>query len=298
MTAPSIAETVTFPFNVKPLSEIFGGQVDDFDLAKLPEVCSPEDFLAEVCRHGIMVFHNQSLTAEQFGKLSRYCGELEYHVLDQYRMNEVPEIYVISNIVKDGKPLGNPKDGFGWHTDQSYLARPTAYTLLLGVETPAEGGDTLFASTERAYDRLPSDLKAKIDGMQAVHSYVYMRTGNTDYIRDNAVKSVLTHAQREQVPDIVHPLVRTHPLTGRKSLYLGGDCIVGIEGMDHAESRALLDTLFAAVLAPDNQFALKWRPGDVVIWDNRTTMHSATEYDRERFRRLIWRTSVIGEVPF
>jgi len=291
-------ETLDVPFEVRPLAGSFGGEVDGFDLGGLSGRCSSEAFLSEVCRHGVVVFHGQSLTPQQFGKLSRFCGELEYHVLDQYRMEEVPEIYVISNIVEDGKPIGNPKDGFGWHTDQSYLARPTAYTLLHGVETPPEGGDTLFASTEQAYNRLDPELKARIDGKTAVHSYVYMRTGNANYMKDNAVTTALTDAQRQQVPDVVHPLVRTHPLTGRKSLYLGGDCIVGIEGMDHVESRKLLDQLFAAVLAAENQVALKWRPGDVVIWDNRTTMHSATEYDRDRYRRLIWRTSVKGETPF
>jgi len=292
------AETRGVPFEVRPLPGSFGGEVDGFDLGGLSRLSDRDAFLSEVCRHGVVVFHGQTLTPQQFGEFSRFCGDLEYHVLDQYRMDEVPEIYVISNIVKDGKPVGNPKDGFGWHTDQSYLAQPTAYTLLHGVETPPEGGDTLFASTEQAYDRLDPETKARLERKMAVHSYVYMRTGNANYIKDNAVTTALTDAQRQQVPDVVHPLVRTHPLTGRKSLYLGGDCIVGIEGMDPAESRTLLDKLFAAVLAPENQFALKWCPGDVVIWDNRTTMHSATEYDRDRYRRLIWRTSVKGEAPF
>ncbi|TYC64754.1 TauD/TfdA family dioxygenase [Stappia sp. BW2] len=297
MSVSAKACSSVVPFDIRPLSDVMGGEVEGFDLSTLSSVCERTDFLSEVCRNGLLVFHDQNLSAQQFGELSRFCGELEFHVLDQYRLEEVPEIYVISNIVENGKSVGNPKDGFGWHTDQSYLHRPTAYTLLHGVETPAEGADTLFASTEEAYGQLDPELKARIDGMKAVHSYVYMRTGNADYMRDNGVKSELTAAQREQVPDVVHPLVRTHPLTGRKSLYLGGDCIVRIEGMEYEESRALLDTLFAAVLAPANQIALKWRPGDVVIWDNRTTMHSATDYDRERYRRLIWRTSVKGEVP-
>jgi taurine dioxygenase len=134
--------------------------------------------------------------------------------------------------------------------------------------------------------------------MQAIHSYMYMRYGNEDYQKTNNNTVVMTEEQKNRVPDVVHPLIRTHPLTGQKSLYLGGGCISRIEGMSFEETRELITDLFEHVLRPENQFAHKWRPGDLVIWDNRTTMHTATEYDRDRYRRLIWRTSVIGEAPF
>jgi taurine dioxygenase len=213
-------------------------------------------------------------------------------------MPEHPEIYVLSNIERDGTPIGDPKNGFGWHTDLSYMQHPTAYTVLYGVETPPEGADTLYCSTGLALERLHPALRARIEGRRALHSYTYMRTRNRKYIQSNAVTSALTPEQIARVPDVVHPLVRSHPVTGGRSLYLGGDCITGIEGIPQVESQILIDTLFEFALQPQFQMRHAWKPRDVVFWDNRSTMHTATEYDREKYRRLIWRASVRGEIPF
>ncbi|CAN5734504.1 TauD/TfdA family dioxygenase [soil metagenome] len=282
---------------IEKLTPFLGAVVTGVDLRQALGDMTRDAFLRVVSEHGMLVFRGQQLQPDDFAAISHFCGELEHHVLDQYRMDAHPEIYVISNIVEDGVPLGNPRDGFGWHTDQSYLARPTAYTLLYGAQTPEEGADTLFADTCGAYERLEPQLRKAIAQLRGVHSYMYMRTGNATYIRDNAVSAAPSGAQVERVPDVIHPLVRTNPSTGRRSLYLGGDCLAAIEGMEPASARALIDTLFEAALEPEFQLRHQWRQGDLVIWDNRGTMHTATEYDREKFRRLIWRTSVRGEAP-
>jgi taurine dioxygenase len=293
----SVAQQRLFAVNTLGTAS-FGGEVRGFDLKTLPREPDNEEFLRTLCEHGVLVFRDQDLTPDDFVAVSRFCGELDYHVLDQYRMPERPEIYVLSNIVRDGKPIGDPKNGFGWHTDLSYMQHPTAYTVLYGVETPPEGADTLYASTRLALQRLDADTRHRIEGRRAVHSYAYMRERNAKYRKENIVASALTPEQMARAPDVIHPLIRTNPMTNERSLYLGGDCVTSIEGLPEAESRRLLEHLFEFVLRPEFRLRHVWQPRDVVFWDNRGTMHTATEYDREKYRRLIWRASVKGEVPF
>ena len=158
MTAAQKRKSDDARFEVSPLSSLFGGEVTGFDLKSLPQGIDPSAFLRVVSTHGFLVFRDQELTPSDFASISRFCGELEYHVLDQYRMQIQPEIYVISNVLENGKPIGNPRDGFGWHTDQSYVARPTAYTLLYGVETPpAARSERTPAATTAHWLPLPTD---------------------------------------------------------------------------------------------------------------------------------------------
>ncbi|MGQ0651140.1 MAG: TauD/TfdA dioxygenase family protein [Betaproteobacteria bacterium] len=276
----------------------FGGEVRGFDLKRLLRAPDNAEFLHTLCEHGVLVFREQYLTPEDFVAISRFCGELDFHVLDQYRMPERAEIYVLSNIVRDGRPIGDPKNGFGWHTDLSYMQHPTAYTVLYGVDTPPEGADTLYTSTRLALQALDPGMRKRIEGRRGVHSYTYMRERNAKYRKENIVAAPLTAEQIARTPDVLHPLVRTNPITQDHSLYLGGDCITGIEGMPEAEARPLLDRLFEFALRPEFQLRHVWQPRDVVFWDNRSTMHTATEYDRDKYRRLIWRASVKGEVPY
>ncbi len=286
------------PLPTQPLSGVLGAEVIGTDLRDLIKQGDCTSLLDALAAHSVVVIRDQTLTASEFVELARLMGELEWHVLDQYRMKDQPEIYVISNIVENGKPIGNPKDGFGWHTDQAYLAKPTAYTLLYGVETPAEGADTLFVSTQGAYERLQAEFRQSLRGLRTIQSYLYMREGNSAYRKNNAVTTELRQDQRDRVPDVTHPLVRTNPTNGRASLYLGGDSLASIEGLEETEARALIDKLVAHTLNNDFVYSHKWQPRDVVIWDNRGTMHTATDYDRDRYRRHIWRTSVRGEVPY
>jgi len=286
------------PLPTQPLSDFLGVEVVGTDLRRLIEQRDCTSVLDTIAAHSVVVFRDQTLTPSEFVEFASLMGELEWHVLDQYRMQDHPEIYVISNITQSGKPIGNPRDGFGWHTDQAYLARPTAYTLLYGVETPPEGADTLFLSTHGAYERLQADVRRSLQGLRTVQSYTYMREGNQAYRESNKVTIELRPDQRDRVPDVTHPLVRINPTNGHASLYLGGDSFASIEGLEETEARALIDKLVAHALNPDFVYNHKWQPRDVVIWDNRETMHTATDYDRHRYRRHIWRMSVRGEVPF
>lgn len=282
---------------IRPLSRFLGGEVLNVDVREMQREMQSADFLKVVSEYGVLVFRNQEIEPENFAQFCRYCGELEFHLLDAYRMKEHPEIYVISNIEKNGVPIGNPRDGFGWHTDQSYLSRPTSYTLLYGVETPAEGADTLFVDMVAALERLePKDHQFLI-GKMGIHSFRYMKTGNSSYISDNGGTRPLSNTQLE-VADVLHPLIRTNPVTGRRGLYIGGDCLLSIDGMREKEAQTFIRTLREVALHKEHQVAHKWQPRDLVIWDNRNLMHTATEYDRDRYRRHIWRVSVRGEIPF
>jgi taurine dioxygenase len=270
-----------------PLGPLFGVSIEGVDA----RTADPAAIRKLAVENSLVVLRDQTLTPHEFAAFSARFGPLEYHVLDRFLMDDPREVYVISNIVENGKPLGNDREGFGWHTDLSYFAEPTAFTLLYGVETPSEGADTLFADTYAALDALPPERRAAIDRLNAIHSYRTLH-------QFRGGKPPLTPEQLARTPDVAQPLVRTHPDTGRKSLYLGGQCIAGVEGMSTDDGKRLVAELFAFATSGRFTQPHKWRPRDLVLWDNRGLLHSASEYDRARHRRLIWRTSARGERPF
>jgi taurine dioxygenase len=199
---------------------------------------------------------------------------------------------VLSNIVEDGKPIGNRREGFGWHTDLTYMPVPPAYTILYALEVPPVGGETLFASLYRAWDTLDDAVRDRLRGLRTVHWYPHM------YNKRVGV-APLTEAQLARTPPVTQPVVRLHPATGREGMYLNlGDC-VGIEGLDGTAQDATMALIAELYDYTTENFCYRhhWRPGDLLIWDNRGALHTATDYDTERHRRRVWRTSVVGEVP-
>ncbi|WP_421996425.1 TauD/TfdA dioxygenase family protein [Reyranella sp.] len=274
----------------RPLTEHLAAEVASVDLRSFLDGASTAPLLEALTEHAVLVFPEQTLTPDELLSVSRLLGELEPHVLDQYCMASHRDIYVLSNVVENGRNIGNPRDGFGWHTDLSYFAEPTAYTLLYGVETPTEGGDTLFCSTYAAFETLPDDDQERLRHLRGLHSYRHLHAK-----RRNAAP--LTAGQLARTPDVTHPMIRIHPMSGRRSLYLGGNCLAGLAGVEDSEAWPYLDRLFAHATQPAFQYRHRWRPRDVLIWDNRGTMHTATEYDHALHRRVIWRTSVRGEAP-
>ena len=238
----------------------------------------------------LLVFRDQRLEADDLERFTRAFGEPDPHVLTQFALPGHPDIFVISNIVRDGKPIGSRSEGFGWHTDLIYFDRPASYTILYALQVPAEGGDTPFASLYRAYDALPEAERKRLRGLRARHSYTWM------YDKRPGVEP-LTPEQRARTPDVTHPMVRVHPDTGREGLYINRETVAGIDGLGAAERDALIARLFDFVLQPQFCYTHKWRAGDLVIWDNRGLLHTATPYDMDRHQRLLYRMSVRGEVP-
>jgi taurine dioxygenase len=186
----------------------------------------------------------------------------------------------------DGKRLVN---GAHWHTDDSFMREPCSLTMLYGLEVPSAGGDTQFTNMYLAYADLPADLKRVIDGLKVVHKYNSSRKGTR--------VAKLSAAAMAAMPDAVHPLVRTHPETGRRALYLNPNRMEQVVGLERKESDALLDELTAHATGQKYQYRHRWRRGDVVIWDNRCTMHKANADYPDAERRLMHRIVVAGSVP-
>ncbi len=245
----------------------------------------------------IVFFRDQRLSNEQHIAFSRRLGELEIHIVKKYLLPGHPEILLISNVRNEaGENIGLADAGFTWHTDTSYRRRPSRCSLLYAKEVPHRDGrplgDTVFANTIAAYDALPAARRAQLVGLNAIHRYSSRRR------IDNSPRPKLTQEQLDETPDIAHPIVRTHPFTGRKSLYVtAGECI-GIAGMPQDEALDLIAELDAHCIKPEFLYRHRWQVGDLVMWDNASAMHLAICDYALPERRLMHRTTVIGSEPF
>ena len=237
----------------------------------------------------VLVLRSQSLTPAQFVAFARRFGPPEPHVIDQFHHPEDPNILILTNRKNEtGQPLGLADAGTYFHTDYSYLQVPARATMLYSIEVPKSGGNTLFANQYAAYDDLPDAMKKRIDKLTAIHHY-----GNrkVDDETSRVAASPLTAEQKAKMPLITHPIVRPHPVTGRKALYAVSGSSYGIVGMPEDEAVALLDELAAHATQASYVYSLFYRVGDVVMWDNASLLHSATLTDPDDPRTL-WRITV------
>jgi len=245
----------------------------------------------------VVVFRRQNLSNERHIEFSRRFGELEVHIVKKYLLPGYPEILLISNIRDErGEHIGLADAGFTWHTDTSYRRRPSRCSLLYAKEVPQRDGqalgDTVFANTVAAYEALSNSTKRRLAGRKAIHRYAARRR-----VADSP-RPRLTRQQLDETPDIAHPIVRTHPYTGRKSLYVAaGECI-GIDGMPDDEAVDLIAELDTHCVRPEFLYRHKWQVGDLLMWDNTSSMHLAICDYALPERRLMHRTTVIGTVPF
>ena len=245
--------------------------------------------------HSVICLRDQSLTERQYVDFARRFGEVEVIFLTHYAHPSIPEIMLVSNIKEEGRDIGHADAGRVWHTDMSYTATPPRATLLYALEVPVEDGkvlgDTLFASATAAHDDLPDPLKKRLQGLRAIHRVSGRRKKTGTGAQDNPL--------RDRQPDVIHPVVRTHPVTGRQALYVSeGEC-VGILGMADAEAKPLLDDLARRIIRPDYRYRHRWRKGDVLIWDNAAVQHLAVhDYEWPRHRRLMYRITVGGSETY
>lgn len=244
--------------------------------------------------HGLVVFRGQTLTESQQIAFSRRFGELTGHVASQYLHPDHPEILVISNIQENGRNIGLADAGHHWHADLTYLAEPSLGALLYAREIPETGGDTLFADMTAAYEALAEPLKERLDGLKAVHRYIdtYERLR-----RENGHRPPLNDNQIKQVPDVVHPVVTTHPETGRKSLYVSEGFTREIVGLPKSEGDQILRWLFDHSTSQPFLYRHRWQVGDLLFWDNRSTIHKAVGGYALPQRRLMHRTTIKGPRP-
>lgn len=290
-TAPSNAEGA---WAVHAFDAPLGAEVVGLDLSQP----LPDDTFRQVHRahldHHVLVFRNARITPAQQIAFSRRFGPLQRHVLHQFALPGHPEILVVSNIVENGKPIGLGDAGHYWHSDLSYVDKPSLGSMLLAQELPAEGGDTLFANMHLAYDTLPAALRNAVDGLKAEHSYLC----KYEELRARSPwRPPLSAEQIAAVKPQVHPVVRTHPETGRKALFVSEHFTTRIVGLPEAESAGLLAQLFAHSVRPEHLYRHRWQPHDMVFWDNRSLMHLAAGCP-DHLRRRLNRTTIEGDVPF
>ena len=277
--------------DLAPISPVMGAEVHGVNLARPMDDATFAAIRAAFNRHMLLRFPGQTLDEAALVAFSRRFGELQIHVLDEYRHPRFPEIYVLSNVDRaTGRTTGQHPDRgtLVWHSDLSFQRRPALATILFGIAVPTAGGETLFADMCAAYAALPDAVREKIASLRGVH--------DLDYSRTRAGAAPMTAKQRAEAPPVDHPLVRTHPETGRRSLYISHH-IARIEGLSETESQSLLAELMAHATSDRFVYANRWQTGDVVMWDNRCTMHRATEYDAAEERRVIHRTVVKGDIP-
>ena len=281
-------------FEVRALPAAVGAEVLGLDLSRPVNSADFARLHQAHLRHHVLVFRDQRITPRQQIEFSRRFGPLQIHVLKSFQLAGHPEIMIVSNIKENGVPIGLGDAGVFWHSDLSYVEKPSLGSMLHAQELPSEGGDTLFANQHTAYEALPEALKARLEGLQAEHSYL------TQYeaLRARSPwRPKLTQEQLDQVRPTVHPVVRTHPETGRKALFVSEHFTTRILGLPEADSRTLLDELFALSTRPEHVYRHAWQPHDMVFWDNRSVMHLAAGTP-DHLRRKLYRTTIEGDLPY
>ena len=265
-----------------------GTAIEDIDLCQELVAAEFREVARALWEAGVLAIKRQRLAPAQFLAFARRGGTPEPHVIDQFHYPGYPDILILSNRSENGRPLGLADAGSYFHTDYSYLPVPARVTMLYSIEVPSRGGSTLFANMCAAYDDLPNRAKQRIDDLVVLHHY-----GNRDDLDEGSrtAASKLTAEQQEKVHWVRHKLVRTHHFTGRKALYAVSGSSFEIEGMPRDEGRALLEELKAHALQDKYRFSYFYEVGDVVLWDDLATLHSATLTDPANPRTL-WRITV------
>jgi taurine dioxygenase len=276
-------------YAIAPLSEHTGAEIRGVDLAEPVEVETRDCLNRLFAERAVLAFRDQHLTPAQLVAAVQLFGEVFPQHNSRFALPECPLVHYISN--QDFYPDGRRYiPGEGYHTDHSNAKTPPKATVLHAVRLPDKGGDTQYVNMMAAYDALPPDTRSRIDGLKAVHVY---------QSRHSARKLMaLTEESRERVPDAVaHPVVRTHPETGRRAIYINPIRIEGILGMAEEEALALLGELLEHATQPQFEYRHHWRPGDLVMWDNRSLLHKANgDYDMGQVRYL-YRIMLQGDVP-
>jgi len=266
-------------------AEVLGLEVAAIDDAIFPAIHAA--FLA----HQLLLFRGQDLPQAAQVAFARRFGTVQVHVMDQYHASAFPELYTLSNLDAEGRPSGaHPDRGtMAWHTDGSWQRVTGLATMLYAERIPASGGGTGFADMYAAYDALDPEERKQLAGMRAVHNLNFSRNRRHG-------EAPMTQAQRDKVPPVDHPIVRTHPESGRKCLFLG-DHAESIVGMGYDEGRDFIERLNERIVGLARVYTHRWRQGDFMVWDNRCLLHKAESYDTAREARVVRRCTVLGEVP-
>lgn len=289
------------PLTIRPFETAIGAEVLGFDMSKPMDDATFRAIDDAWNRYSVLVFRDQKMTEEEHIRFSKRFGDLEEHVLYQYRHPKHPDIFVVSNVKDEtGRNVGAYDAGRYWHTDLSYMAVPSRGSILYAIEIPHDDsgkplGDTLWAGTAVAYDGLSGSMKKRIADLKAEFS---LENRHKKLVADGDASAVLDEKHKASAPPVVHKVVRTHPVTGRKCIYVNEGQTSRILDIPEDESRDLLKELWAESTKTDYIYRHKWRVGDVVMWDNIPTQHLAIcDYALPK-RRYLQRTTLRGTAPF
>ena len=285
------------PFEIKRRNPLLGTEVLDIHLARAfsdPEI---RELHALWMEHPLLVFPRQAISDAQQIAFARRFGELEIHPAKEHRSSHHPEIYRVSNVDEAGNLLPPASDGAKymsltrlWHSDSSFREVPSNGSILHGIEVVKGAGQTLFCNLTAVYAALEESMKRRIAGLRVVHSHEHILS----FV--DGLKQV-AGGKYEELPPVTHPLVRRHPVTGRLSLFISPHTMEGVVGMDKREGRALLEELTAFAIQERFVYRHEWEKDDVIMWDNRCLMHAVMPYDASRVRRVMHRTTIVGDRP-
>ncbi len=283
---------------IAPLSDRLGAEITGLHVARDLDEAGFRAVLDALHRYRVLAFREQSLEPADQVAFSARFGPLEVHDNRRYSLPDHDHVMVLSNDLKDGEPVGVPDAGDSWHTDLSFKETPSLCTVLQAVTLPTRGGDTAFACMTRAWKALPEALKRRVRGRRAIHDPSKLRNPRVEISPLRRDAAAFYAGQSARFAAVAHPIVRTHPATGEKSLYVQPRFTVAIEGMDDEEAQPLLDLLFAHQIRPEFVYRHRWRDGDLLMWDNRCVIHYATGGYAYPDIRTMHRTTVLGDRPY
>jgi taurine dioxygenase len=282
--------------NIIPTGEGLGATIEGLDLAAPMADTEVDAITRALGEYGVIRFPRQQLSGGNLRDFSARFGELEVHVSNVYQEPGIPEVMILSNIVEDGKPIGLADAGQDWHTDMSYARMIAFANVLYALKVPRRDGvvlgNTEFSNMHAAYDDLPADVQRRIDALTATHDFD--KFWSMMVKRPGSKRAPLSEAQRKARPPVTHPVVLTHPITGRKVLYANPGYTVRINELPQDESDELLDYLFAHQLQPKYRYVHRWQEGDVLMWENFGTIHNAVADYRADEPRLVKRCQVMA----
>jgi taurine dioxygenase len=276
------------PLSVEPLSPAIGAVVHGLDLARGINEATATSIRRALLRHEVLFFENQNLTPVQHRDFAAWFGALHIHPVYP-QVEGVPEVLVLDN------HADNPTDNDNWHTDVTFIETPPMASILYARQLPPWGGDTLWSSMTAAYQALSEPFREFLSTLEAVHDFTRSFPPDLQAVR-NAGTSQYDKARREH-PPVTHPVIRTHPETGRRGLFVNDGFTTHIKGLKPGESRAILDMLNVHIQKPEFQVRWRWKPGSIAFWDNRSTQHYAVN-DYLPHRRVMHRATVLGDRPY
>jgi taurine dioxygenase len=282
--------------NVTPTGQVLGASIEGLDLARPLAENEVEAIIQALGRYGVVRFPRQELTAREQKDFAARFGELEINVAGAYQEPGIPEVMILSNIVKDGRPIGMADAGQDWHTDMSYSTMIAFANVLYALQVPHRNGRPLgateFSSMHAAYDGLPSEMRNRLEGMTVLHDFnkfwEMMRR------EKGSKRPPLTDAQRKAKPPVSHPVFLTHPITGKKVLYANPGYSVRINELPEKQSDEMLAFLFEHQLKPEYRYRHEWAKGDLLMWENFGTIHNAIADYGSHEHRLIRRCQVMA----